>query len=111
MRIKIHNGTVNHGNRPLCATCTHSTIIEGETLDQRIIECRAGIMQALLIPFRVTSCTRYSDARLPSYAEMVHTAWILHPHRDKRRPAGFIRSQDLEPRELAAILSDGPEEE
>jgi hypothetical protein len=47
MRIKVHDGTVNHGDRPLCATCTHSTIILGETLDQRIIECRAGIMQAL----------------------------------------------------------------
>jgi hypothetical protein len=110
MRIKVHDGTVNHGDRPLCATCTHSTIILGETLDQRIIECRAGIMQALLIPFRVTSCTRYTDSRVPSYAEMVQTAWILQPHRNKRRAAGFVRGEDLEPREFAAIVNEGPDE-
>jgi hypothetical protein len=74
MRIKVHDGTVNHGDRPLCESCSHSTIIQGETLDQRIVECRAGIMQAL------------------------------------RRSAGFIRGEDLEPRELAAILNDGPDE-
>ena len=110
MRIKVHGGTVPHGDSSLCGTCSHSTIIQGETADQRIVECHASIMQGRTIPFRVTSCTSYSDARLPSYMEMVKTAWILQPHQTRRRPAGFIRGEDLSSHELAEFAADDPDE-
>ena len=110
MRIKVLGGTPRHSDSSLCATCARSTIIQGETLDERIVECHASVMQGRLIPFRVTSCTAYNDARLPSYMEMVKTAWILEPHRTKRRPAGFFRGEDLTPLELADMAAHDPDE-
>ena len=104
MITKVQGGTTIHGNSSLCATCHYSTIIRGQTLDEEIVECNvSSMMSGRRIPFKVTSCTAYSDARQPSYAEMVRTAWILTPH-SKRRPAGFIRSTDLDAKELREVL-------
>lgn len=105
MKTRVHGGTVIHGNGTLCATCRNSTIIKGQTLDEEIVECHARIMTPRGIPFKVTSCTSYDDSRLPAYADMVRVAWILTPH-SKRRPAGFIRSSELKPEELAEIMMD-----
>ena len=110
MHIKVQEGTVVHGDSSLCVTCGHSTIIRGETANERIVECHASVMHARLIPFRVTACTAYADARLPSYGAMLRTAWILQPHATKRRPAGFVRGEDLSAREFAAIVSDLPDD-
>jgi hypothetical protein len=104
MKAKIHGGTVAHGDSSLCNTCTHSTIIRGRTLDEEIVECHASVMHGRTIPFKVTSCSSYTDARLPSYTDLVQMAWILTPH-SKRRPAGFVRSADLKPEELADVLA------
>jgi len=41
MRIKVLGGTVRHSDSSLCGTCARSTIIQGETLDERIVECHA----------------------------------------------------------------------
>jgi hypothetical protein len=108
MHTKVHGGTVTHTNSSLCTTCTHSTIIRGRTLDEEIIECHASVMHGRTIPFKVTSCSAYTDSRLPSYADMVRTAWILTPH-SRRRPAGFVRSLDLKPEELAEIMMEDDE--
>ena len=105
MHLKIYGGTVSHGDASLCNTCRHSTIIRGRSLEEEIVECRATMMQTLRIPFKVTSCSTYDDSRLPSYSEMVQTAWILQPH-SRRRPAGFIRARELKPEELAAVLCE-----
>ena len=112
MKTKVHGGTVAHGSGSLCNTCSHSTIIRGRTLDEEIVECHASVMRARDIPFKVTSCSSYSDSRLPSYSDLVHMAWILTPH-SRRRPAGFVRSSDLKPDELAQVLvpPDGDEDD
>lgn len=110
MRIKVQDGTVRHGEASLCATCAHSKIIRGETLSERIVECHATVMHGRVIPFRVTSCTAYADARQPSYMEMVRTAWILMPHPTKRRSAGFVRGSDLSAREFIAVAAERSEE-
>lgn len=109
MHIKVRGGTVQHGDPSLCNTCCHSTIIRGETLDQRIVECHASVTRGRVIPFRVTSCSSYCDARQPSYVDMLRTAWILQPHGTKRRPAGFVRGEELTPKEFADIASEGPD--
>lgn len=109
MQFKVHDGTVRHDRPSLCASCGHASIILGETIDQRIVECQAGMMRTKRIPFRVTSCSDYADRTQPSYAEMVRVAWILQPHATRRRPAGFIRSQDLSVKELDQVLDEGPE--
>ncbi|HEX6975297.1 MAG TPA: hypothetical protein VF147_12920 [Vicinamibacterales bacterium] len=109
MKTKVYGGTVTHEGSSLCETCSNSTIIRGRTLDEEIVECHASVMHGRRIPFKVTACSSYSDARLPSYADMVRTAWILTPH-SKRRPAGFIRGADLKPDEFADIVMDGDPE-
>jgi hypothetical protein len=104
MKMKVHGGTAFDGASSLCATCHYSTIIRGRSLDEEIVECSAAsMMNGRRVPFKVTSCTAYSDARQPSYGEMVRTAWILTPQ-SKRRPAGFIRSTDLDAQELRELL-------
>jgi hypothetical protein len=60
-------------------------------------------MRSLRIPFKVTACTTYDDSRLPSYTDLVQSAWILQPH-SKRRPAGFVHARELNPDELQAVV-------
>ena len=67
MKTKVHGGTTVHGESSLCATCHYSTIIRGRTLDEEIVECNVSMMRGRLIPFKVTSCSAYGDARRPSY--------------------------------------------
>lgn len=110
MRIKVHGGTVRHSDSSLCVTCCHSTIIQGETLDERIVECHASVMHGRLIPFRVTECSSYRDARLPSYADMVRMAWILRPHGTKKRPAGFVRGEELTTKEFIDVVSEADDD-
>ena len=109
MKTKVHGGTAINGASSLCATCHHSIIIRGRSLGEEIVECNASsMMNGRRVPFKVTTCTAYSDARQPSYSEMVRTAWILTPY-SKRRAAGFIRSTDLDVHELREILMDDPQ--
>ena len=109
MHVKVHGGTVRHADSSLCNTCCHSKIIRGETLNERIVECTASAMTALIIPFRVTFCNTYCDSRQPSYMDMVKIAWILTPHATKKRPAGFVRGDDLTEAEFVAVLKAGPD--
>ena len=108
MKTKIHGGTAIHGETSLCVTCRHSTIIRGQTIDEEIVDCSASFMRSRQIRFKVTSCSSYSDARLPSYHEMVRSAWILTPQ-SKRRTAGFIPANQLDPAELREILCADPD--
>jgi hypothetical protein len=105
MRIKVYNGSVANDENALCETCRHSTIIRGRTLDEEIVRCDAATMTPLVVTFRVTSCSAYSNDREPSYMEFLHQAWILRPGSSKR-PAGFIRSSDLREDELVKYMRD-----
>jgi hypothetical protein len=105
MRVKVQNGTVAHGDSSLCTTCRLSTIIRGRTLDEEIVQCQALAMRPTRVTFKVTYCTAYSDARQPSYMQMMEHAWILQPG-SKRRKAGFVRGADLAPDELTNIVME-----
>jgi hypothetical protein len=105
MRVRVHNGTVSHGESNLCTTCRHSTIIRGRTLDEEIVQCQAVTIRATAITFKVTSCSAYSDERLPTYMQMLENAWILQPG-SKKRPAGFIRGSDLRDEEMRGVMTD-----
>src|SRR3954470_12210270 len=102
MRVKIHDGTACSSESSLCNTCRNATITRGRRLDEEIVQCHAVPMQRTRITFKVTFCSSYSDARLPSYIEMMEDAWILQPA-SKRRPAGFVRSRDLKDDDLAML--------
>lgn len=103
MRVKIYNGTAVNGESSLCDTCRMSTIIRGRTLDEEIIRCQADPMQPIRVTFKVTSCTGYSDDRLPSYFELMEKAWILQPG-SRKRPAAFVRGSDLRDEEYSNML-------
>jgi hypothetical protein len=77
MRLKIRGGTVQHGEASLCVTCRHATIVKGRSFREEIVQCDRLSSGHDLIPFPVTSCSGYSDRRLPSIRDMEDIAWIL----------------------------------
>jgi hypothetical protein len=107
MHIKIHDGTPISGDTSLCSTCRSSTIVRGRTLDEELVMCSALGLRSVQITFKVTSCSDYSDRRLPSYMEMLQDAWILQPGSRKRRP-GFVRASELHEEEVFELRSRLP---
>jgi hypothetical protein len=105
MHVKVHNGTVSSSGSSLCNTCRLSTIIRGRTPDEEIVQCHAMATRAGRVTFKVTSCSAYSDQRLPTYVQMLEEAWILQPG-SKKRPAGFVRGSELRAEELSGFVTD-----
>lgn len=105
MRIKIHGGTPAGGEASLCDTCRYARITRGRKLDEEIVLCEATHMTATQITFKVTSCSDYSDARLPTYHDFMQQAWILQPASPKR-PAGFVRASDLRDEDFQRYMAD-----
>jgi hypothetical protein len=105
VRIKIRGGTVDHGQRSLCETCRHATVIRGVRLGDEIVECNQLSFRNQRVLFPVTSCSGYSDRRRPSLREMEETAWILRsdPHRNQM---GFVRSSRLTDEERYVLEED-----
>ena len=111
MRVKIQGGTMCHGEETLCATCVHSTIIRGRKLDEEIVNCNGrGLRVGFRITFRVTSCSDYTDARLPSMMQLMENAWVLR-RGSKRRPAGFVHGRDLQAEEIYRFASEADSED
>ena len=108
MRFKVHNGTQSNAESSMCSTCRHSTIVRGCRLDEEIVVCRGLSMKGIRVTFKVSSCSSYSDQRLPTYMELLEDAWVLQPG-TKRRPAGFVRGSELRDKEIfgpAGVLHD-----
>jgi hypothetical protein len=105
MRIKIHGGTPAGGDTSLCDTCRYSRITRGRSLDEEIVFCDASHIHTAQITFKVTSCSGYSDQRVPSYYELLQQAWILQPESGKR-PAGFVRASDLRDEDFERYMAD-----
>jgi hypothetical protein len=105
MRMKIHGGTVLHGEQGLCATCRFATIVRGRTLDEEVVHCGSITTRGMRVPFKVTSCTSHSDVGQPTYMQLLEDAWILKPA-SKRRPAGFVKNSELKAEEMRAIMDE-----
>jgi hypothetical protein len=105
MRIKVHRGTAVNDGDSLCYTCRFSRVTRGRTLDEEIVMCAASQIVETRITFKVTSCSDYSDQRVPGYGELVQRAWILQPG-SRRRPPGFVRASDLRDEDFARYMSD-----
>jgi hypothetical protein len=105
MHLKVRNGTAPNSDANLCTTCRLSTIVRGRSLDEEIVQCHALAMRGARLTFKVTYCSAYSDARQPSYVQMMEHAWILQPG-SKKRPAGFIRGAELRQDELNDAMID-----
>ena len=105
MRFKIRGGTVKHGEPSLCLTCRHATIVEGTSLQERIVECSELSSHHSRITFPVTSCTRFADRRRPSLREMEETAWILRTD-PRRNQVGFVHARELKTRDRYLLSDD-----
>lgn len=105
MRFKIQGGTVRHGEPSLCLTCRHATVVQGPSLQDRIVECSQLSSGLSRVPFPVTSCTEYSDRRQPSLREMEDVAWVLRTD-PRRNQIGFVQARDLKPRERYVLPGD-----
>jgi hypothetical protein len=104
MRIKVHRGTPIHDGGSLCYTCHHSTITQGQTLDEEIVLCAALDRRSTAITFKVTACSSYMDSSLPTYWELMQKAWILQPG-SRKRPAGFVRASELQDEEISQLMA------
>ena len=102
MKIKIHGGTANGSNGPLCHTCRNATVVLGTSARHEIIEC--SVLEAR-ITFPVTFCNRYVHRSHPTLWEMEDIAWILRTDA-RRAQIGFVRSKDLKPGERHVLRED-----
>lgn len=107
MRLKILGGTVQHGQRSLCATCKYATVVMGQSLRDEIVECAQLSSGHNLIRFPVSSCSGYLDRHHPSIREMEDLAWILRTD-PKRKQIGFVQARELKPRERYVLPDDWP---
>ncbi|MDP1570183.1 MAG: hypothetical protein Q8L86_09280 [Vicinamibacterales bacterium] len=105
MYVKVHGGTVQHGDPPLCHTCRHATVVKGVSARHEIIECRRLSTPHDHVRFPVTSCTGYSDRRQPSLDDMEDIAWVLRTD-VKRHQIGFVRAADLPISERLRLARD-----
>ena len=103
MRLKIHGGTVQHGQPSLCHTCRFATILKGQRLRDEIVEC-SRLSEHSRVTFAVTACSAYSDRRRASIYEMEEIAWILRSD-PRRKTIGFVEAKALKPH-LRHVLSD-----
>ena len=104
MLIKVYGGTRKEPTDSLCESCHHSRIVRGRLVDEEIVFCDAAVMHSARITFKVTSCSDYLDARLPSIGELFEKAWVLTPG-TRRRGAGFVRGSDLREREATEFFT------
>ena len=107
MRLKVRGGTVQHGESSLCLTCRWATVVTGTSLRHHIVECGQLASGHNLITFTVTSCSGYSDRRLPSLREMEEIAWVLRTD-PKRKEIGFVRASELRPKDRYVLPDDEP---
>ena len=102
MRFKIQGGT---GERSLCLTCRHATIIQGPSLQDHIVDCGQLANGRSRVPFPARSCSGYSDRRQPTLREMEDAAWVLRTDARSKR-IGFVQARDLKPRDRYVLPDD-----
>ena len=88
MRLKILGGTTSNQGPSLCLTCRSATIVRGAKLDDEVVACSRLSGHDARLTFSVTSCSGYSDRRLPSLYDMEDIAWILRSD-PKKNEVGF----------------------
>jgi hypothetical protein len=105
VRIKIRGGTAAQHERALCETCRWSTVIRGAKLGQEITECSQLSYRNQRVPFRVVSCSGYTDRTHPSIREMEEMAWLLRSDAH-RNQIGFVQGKRLPDEERFVLEED-----
>lgn len=92
--LYVRNGTPI-GTASKCTTCTHAHVVEGYRESEIIVMCTyASYDRALMIPFRVKSCTNHEDRAKPTWSQMQKLAIPLSDA--VRKPAGFLGDRAAE---------------
>jgi hypothetical protein len=106
MQFKIQDGTTKESEPSLCGTCRWATIVQGQRLRDRIVECgRLSAEGGDRITFPVSRCSSYSDRRHPTVREMEEIAWVLRTD-PRRHQIGFVRSKELKPQDRYRLSDD-----
>ena len=105
MRVKIRGGTAANDQATLCLTCRYATVVKGRSLRDEIVECAQLSFGNRRIAFPVTSCSDYSDRRLPSIREMEEIAWVLRSDL-KKKEIGFVKASDLRLRDRFVLTDE-----
>jgi hypothetical protein len=92
LTIKIKGGTPE-GVQSLCVTCRWAHIVKGFSASQETIRCR-WLADNPLVPFPVSRCSSYDDARLPCKRDMEKIAWILLTKK-AGRSIGFVTAKQF----------------
>ena len=96
--VYVKNGTPI-GSVSLCTTCSHAHSVEGYRESEAIVLCTyASYDRALLIPFKVKSCSNHADRARPSWEQMKKLALDVKPH-TTLKTAGFRVKEVLIPDE------------
>jgi hypothetical protein len=86
---KVYGGT-KVGDASLCESCAHAHAVQGYSEMEKLTFCNY-LYPAVRIPFKVSECTNYLNARLPDFDDMEKIAldltWVK-----PSRPAGFKNS-------------------
>ena len=88
--IRVQGGTPNR-TESLCDSCYWAHIQKGYAESEEVVIC-AFLRAARLIPFRVRTCTDYSDKRIPTKRDMEEIAWIIRT-KDVNRRVGFATEE------------------
>lgn len=94
---RAYGETPDHGASSLCASCSRSTIVKGQSLNEEIVRCHSA---ECLITFTVTRCNAYLDKSLTPLHEMKEIAWELRTDKAGKK-IGF-----LSPQEAAALKKE-----
>lgn len=78
---------------PLCKTCDHAQYIQGESLVNVTLLCHKSDWVPREMEFEATTCSMYSDRRLPSQYEMEKIAWRINSDA-KAGKIGFISPKE-----------------
>ena len=76
----------------LCDSCYWAHIQKGYAESEEVVFC-AFVRPARLVPFKVRTCTDYSDKRVPSKRDMEDIAWIIRT-KDVNRRTGFAAGEE-----------------
>jgi hypothetical protein len=80
-----------------CASCQHAHILRGFRESEEIVYCTITFGPPLVVPFRVSECSSYTDRTRPTWEQMEKLAIDILPlSSSSAKPAGFRARQDSE---------------
>ena len=85
-KLNIKGGTP-YGSTSKCESCTWAHIMRGFRESEMIVFCEC-VSPNVLVPFKVSDCSAYSDRNRPSWDQMEKLAIEVRPAASMK-PAGF----------------------